>query len=226
MIAMGETQSTDFDWRIYADATAAGLTALIPIPLVDLAFESTFRRRIPGAVARARNRVVTTSDRIRLSQGEKKGLSLAGCLILPVSMGRYILKKIWRKVVYVFAVTDATKQVSEYWHRAYLTDHMVRSGHLEDGADTDWAILVYGQVLREIDPSPLMDLAREVVTASHRVFRTLIRARKSGAAATTAAFGEILKEHWEAADQSLQEAALRYNELYSAGPPTSGQRTA
>ena len=33
----------EFDWRIYADGTAAGLTVLIPIPLVDLAFDQFVR---------------------------------------------------------------------------------------------------------------------------------------------------------------------------------------
>ena len=33
-----------FDWLRYADATFAGLALLIPIPLLDVAFECFFRR--------------------------------------------------------------------------------------------------------------------------------------------------------------------------------------
>lgn len=218
---MGETSSTDFDWRVYADATAAGLTALIPIPLVDVFFEATFRRRIPGAVAQVRETWIETPDRVALGRDAGAGLSLAGCLMLPVKLFRYILIKLWRKVVYIFAITDATQQVSEYWNRAYLIDHMVRSGHLEEGADSDWAIEVFHRVIPEIDPSPLLSLAGKVVTASHQILRTLIRARKEGTAATMAALGGILGEHWDAAVQPLEEVAARYNEVYSAGPPPS-----
>ena len=46
-------RSSGFDWRIYADATCAGLSVLIPLPFVDTAFETVFRRRIPGTIARA-----------------------------------------------------------------------------------------------------------------------------------------------------------------------------
>jgi len=222
---MGKSPSADFDWRVYADATAAGLTALIPIPFMDMFLESTFRRRIPGAVAQARGTWIDTSNRVALSRDRGVGLSLAGCLMLPLKLLRYILTKLWRKVVYIFAITDATRQVSEYWNRAYLIDHMVRSGHLESDADSDWAIESFAQVVGEIDPSPLMGLAREVVTASHRVFRTLIRARDEGTAATMAALGEILGEHWDAAVQPLEETAARYDEVYSAGRGAEVQRS-
>ncbi len=217
MTGMGDATSTGFDWRVYADATAAGMTALIPIPVVDVIFESTFRRRIPVGVSQARNRFIKTSDRIELGQLESQGLSLAGCLMLPVKLVRYILTKLWRKVVYVFAVTDATQQVSEYWHRAHLIDHMVRSGYLDEGADSKWAIEVFHRVLPELDPSPLLSLAKQVVTASHRVLLTLIRARREGTAATTAALGEILKDHWSAVEQPFRDASLVYDRLYAAG---------
>ena len=214
---MPESSAAGFDWRVYADATAAGLTALIPIPLVDIFLESTFRRRIPGAVAQARDSWIVTADRVELSKAGGRGLSIEGRLVLPVKVVRYVLTKLWRKVVYIFAVTDATQQVSEYWNRAYLIDHMVRSGHLEQGADTGWAIEAFHRVLPEIDPSPLFTLAKEVVGASHQVLRTLMRARREGTTATMAALGGILGEHWDAAVTPLQEVAKRYDEIYAAG---------
>jgi len=203
-----------FDWRVFADATAAGLTALIPIPLLDVFLEGTFRRRMPGAIAQARGSWIETRDRVALSRGQGWGLSLAGCLAVPVKLIRYILTKLWRKILYVFAVTDATKQVAEYWNRAYLIDHMVRLGHLEKGADTDRAIEAFYRVVPEIDPSPLWNLAKEVVAASHRVIRTLFRARKEGTAATLGALGTILAEHWDAAVSPLEEVAQLYDKTY------------
>jgi len=49
---------TTLDWRICADATCAGLSVLIPLPLVDLVFETVIRRRIPGAISKVRDREI------------------------------------------------------------------------------------------------------------------------------------------------------------------------
>lgn len=211
------TKTTSFDWRVYSDATAAGLTALIPLPLVDLAFESTFRRRMPAAISRARGRTVDPKVRLKLGRGYGWVLSVEGCLILPVVAVRYLLRRIWRKVVYVLAIADAASQVSAYWHRAYLLDHMIRSGHLGDGADTDRALLAFRRALAEADTSPLLGLARQVVSASHRVVRVLLRARRRGATEATETLGDILSSHWGAAERSLRSVAIRYNELYEQG---------
>ena len=116
---------TAFDWRIYADATCAGLTALVPLPFVDLAFEAYFRRRMPATIAKVRHRELTDEARRRFGRGIGRLISLEGCLAIPLGVIRYIVKKIWRKVVYVFAVADATTQVSAYWQRAYLLDHII-----------------------------------------------------------------------------------------------------
>jgi hypothetical protein len=217
--------SNQFDWRIYADGTLAGLTALIPLPLVDLAFESTFRRRMPMAIARVRGREIRPLDRIRLSRGHGRFFSLEGCVAIPIAAGRYVIRRMWRKVIYVFAIADAATLISAYWHRAYLLDHMIRSGHLERDADTVWAAEVFQQVLREADTGPLVGLAREVISASHRAFGLLIRARHRGAAPTTEALGEIVRSHWSTAEQSLRRVAVRYNELYSTGSTARAGRS-
>lgn len=207
-----------FDWRIYADATSAGLTALIPIPLLDLLFEATFRRRMPRAIARVRGAQLKPRDRIRLARGDGRWLSAEGCLTVPVAAGRYLARRLWRKVVYVLAVADAASLTSAYWHRAYLMDHMIRAGHLGTGADSDWAIEVFSRTLREADTSPLVGLAREVIAGSHRIVRLLARARRRDTATETESLGEILRSHWSAARRSLETVALRYNELYVAKP--------
>jgi hypothetical protein len=210
-----EVSATGFDWRVYSDATAAGLTALIPIPLVDLAFEATFRRRMPAAIARARRRQVKPAVRWMLGGGHGRLLSFRGCLALPVYGVRYLLRRLWRKVIYVLAVADAANLVSAYWHRAYLLDHIVSSGHLDEGADVHRSVTVFYRVLREADTSPLVGLARSVVAASGRVGRLLMRARRRGATEATETLASILLSHWGAAEASLRAVAFRYDELYS-----------
>ncbi len=104
--------------------------------------------------------------------------------------------------------------LTEYWHRAFLIDHMVRAGHLEPGADTELALEVSRDVLRDIDPNPLMEMARQTVANVHHVFRLLVRARRLGATEVTRSFGELLSSHWLVARESLQDTASRYNEQY------------
>lgn len=207
-------RKSDFDWRIYADATCAGLSVLIPVPLVDVAFETIFRRRIPGTIARARQREVAPPVRRRLGRAVESSLSLRGCVTLFFSAIRYVARKIWRKVIYIFTIKDAATALSEYWHRAYLIDHMVRAGHLDPGIDSDLAVRVFTRTLREADTSPLMGLARQTVANAHHVVGILRRARKVGAAEVSRSLGEVLASHWKGAEASLVGVGEDYNRLY------------
>jgi hypothetical protein len=211
-----------FDWRVYADATCAGLTALIPLPVVDLVFEAYFRRRMPEAIARTRGRELGRLTVLRLGRRRGGSLSVRGCLAIPITVVRYILKKLWRKIVYVFAMADAAAQLSEYWHRAYLIEHMILAGHLDDGVDVERAVTVFGRVMDQADTSPLRGLARQVASGTPRIVRTLVRARRRGSVEEAESLGKILRSHWGVAEQSLQAVAISYNRLYRSwpNPPT------
>jgi hypothetical protein len=225
---MVANKEREFDWRVYADATCAGLTALIPIPLLDAVVERIFRRRMPAAIAHANRRAVQPEARARLGRSGSELLSLAGCLMLPLAAVRYLARVIWHKVIYVLAVADAARLVSAYWHRAYLMDHMIRAGHLDPGADADWAIQVFFKALDEADTSPLTGLARQVVSTSRQVLGMLLRAARRDDPELTQTLGEILSSHWAAAERSLSAVAYRYNDLYvqrpqPGGAPSSGR---
>jgi len=204
------------DWRIFSDATCAGLSVLIPLPLVDIVFETIFRRRIPATIAKVRRREIASEVRRSLGRGLDGPLSLSGCLAIGLAAVKYVLRRIWRKIIYIFAIKDATMALTEYWHRAFLIDHMVRAGHLDPGADTDLALQVSTGVLRDIDPGPLMGLARQTVANVHHVFRLLVRARRLGAAEVTRSLGEALSSNWRVAEDSMRETADLYNERYAA----------
>jgi hypothetical protein len=212
-----DIHNPQFDWRIYSDATCAGLSVLIPLPLVDIVFETVFRRRIPGAIAKIRLRPIAPDVRRRLGRGVDGPFSLSGCVAVPIAVGKYILRRLWRKIIYIFAIKDATTALAEYWHRANLTDHMVRAGHLESGADTDLALEVYAAVLRSIDPSPLMSLARQTVANARRVLRLLIRARRLGATEVTRSLGDVMSSHWKETEKSFRAVEDHYNMRYSEG---------
>jgi hypothetical protein len=207
---------TTYDWKIYADATCAGLSVLIPLPVIDIAFETIFRRRIPGSISKARGREVSPELRIELNRSVHGVLSWSGCLTMPFKVLRYVLRRLWRKIIYIFAVKDATTALTEYWHRAFLIDHMVRAGHLDRGADTDLAVRVFHHVLSEIDPSPLTGLARQTMDNARHVLRLLLRARRLGAAEVTRSLGDALLSHWRLAEDSMRETADLYNGWYVA----------
>lgn len=202
------------DWRLWADATCAGLSALVPIPFLDLAFERFFRRRIPGVVARVRG--VTLDPETARELGRSFGSLLGGgCLTFPVMVVRSILRRVWRKVIYVLAVADATELISEYWHRAYLVDHLARRGYLAPQVDRSRVLETFEQALREADTSPLKGLARQVASGAHRGLRVLLRARREGAAVATEPAAELVRARWMAgADSSLLALAARFDELY------------
>ena len=211
-----EIRNPKFEWAVYADATCAGLSVLIPLPLVDLVFETIFRRRMPGKIAKVRETEVAPATRIQLARPVNGSLSWSGCIAVPFMVGRYVLRRMWRKIIYIFAVKDATTALTEYWHRAFLIDHMVRAGHLAPGVDTGLAVRVYRQVLQEIDPSPLTGLARQTVANARHVLRLLVRARRLGAAEVTKSLGEVLSSHWRVAETSMRETATLYNRRYAA----------
>ena len=213
-VSSSETQDQVFDWRIYADATCAGLSVLIPLPLVDVVFETIFRRRIPGTISRARRKQVEPDTRRWLGRGLDSTLSFQGCFKLFFTAIRYLLRRIWRKIVYVFTIKDAATTLSEYWHRAYLIDHMVRAGHLDERVDTDLAVQVFSTTLREADLSPLMGLARQTVANAHHVLRLLVRARRLGAAEVARSLGDVLASHWKGAEASLVGVGEDYNRRY------------
>jgi len=211
-----EIRNPKFEWAIFADATCAGLSVLIPLPLVDLVFETIFRRRIPAKISKTRGSEILPGTKIQLARPLNSSPSWSGCLAVPFLVIRYVLQRLWRKIIYIFAVKDATAALTEYWHRAFLIDHMIRAGHLATNADTDLAVRVFRRVLSEIDPSPLTGLARQTVSNARHVLRLLVRAHRLGAAEVTKSIGEVFSSHWKVASASLVATSRIYNARYAA----------
>jgi hypothetical protein len=224
-VTTGEEQPM-YDWQIFADATCAGLSVLLPVPLLDLFFESMFRRRIPNTISRFRGVDVAPSVRRRLGTSLRSLVSLEGCLGAGFAVVKYVLRRIWRKIIYIFAIKDAATALTEYWHRAALIDHMVRAGHLDRSADTGLAIRVSTEVLDEIDPSPLMGLARQAVSNVQHVFRLLLAARRLGATEVTRSLGELLTGQSQAAQESLRRTASLYNRRYEQAVAAAATKSA
>ena len=162
-----------FDWRLYADATFAGLAVLIPIPIVDTLFEEFFRRRMPRVIAKVRNRPVPP-ERLK-ALGEGDGCTPAGCLLWPFKQLFNLLVKISRKILYFLTIKEATDKLSYYWHRAYLIDFVLANGYLGDDRPVVVARTALTRTLTDVETSPVIQLAQQVVGNSHHILRSLWR---------------------------------------------------
>jgi len=214
------------DWRVYADATCAGLSALIPIPFVDLIFELIFRKRMPGAIAMVRGQELDLLAKTELGRSQSDLMTAKGCVILPLKLAKMIIKRIWRKLIYIFTIADAVNQLSAYWHRAFLLDHVIRAGHTLPGVDIDRTVEVFERVLDEADTSGLVGLARQAVVGAKHVPMLLRRARRGSAERFTQEQEALLGAHWDTVETSLRKVAVAYNEAYvtmSSVPGCVGQ---
>ena len=216
---------TEFDWIIYADATFAGLSLLLPLPFVDSLIETYFRRRMPRDIARRRGRALPGQS-IRAVNRQRATL-FPGCLLWPVQAIIYLIRNIWRTVLYVLTIVDASEKLSYYWHRAFLLDYAIGRGDLDQRARAELAATALHRVLETTQTSPLLNLAQEIVAEARQRLGALARAifgwlrrRKSSEAGQAAS---TIAAHWAEFRDYLIALADRYDaalaELESA-PPT------
>ncbi len=209
---------TTFHWAIYADATAAGLSALIPVPGVDWLFEQFFRRRMPGSIAGRRRQSLAPQIIKTLNRGETNWLK--SCLLLPFQGLYWLLKKISRKILYFLTVKEAVDQVSFYWHQAFLIDYMLLEGHLESEATTAAARRAMERVLRDIHRSPLRHLAWELVENTRHLGRSFLRAlwrfRRGRDETLFEEKKSLLSRHWAEFTEYFENLATLYDQAYIA----------
>ncbi|MBE2202445.1 MAG: hypothetical protein IAE79_27785 [Anaerolinea sp.] len=167
-----------FDWLLYADATFAGLSLLIPIPLLDVAFEWFFRRRMIKTIARRNGRSLPPTVITAINRDPDAWWQ--GCLTAPFKLLLLFLKRLSRKLLYFLTVKEAADQLSRYWHRAFLLDHMLRRGDL-DGVETAVpALNAMHAVLKSHISSPLTGLAAQILAGASHILRTIIRWLRRG----------------------------------------------
>lgn len=201
----------EFDWLIYADATFAGLSVLIPIPLVDLAFEWYFRQRIGPAIARRRGRPLSSAVIKQLNKGEG---CLGGCVSWPFKLAFELLKRASRKILYFLTIKEATDQLSYYWHRAFLLDHMIRSGYLDDQTESQKAVDALNEVLDKPHISPLNQLAHRVVTGVSHIFRTLRRVRGGEEDEVVKNTRSTMAQNWSNFSTYFAQLTAEYEQTY------------
>jgi hypothetical protein len=108
---------------IATSAILAGVCALSPIPFLDDLIIGAIRRHLVGRQFRARG--------VELNWGQRRALTkthrnlLVGCLLGVLI---YPIRKIFRKVFYIFAVKEAVDVASRLLHQGLLVDHALDRG--------------------------------------------------------------------------------------------------
>ena len=208
------TLRSKFDWHIYANATFAGLSVLIPIPLLDVLFEQIFRRRMPGAIGKRNGRSLpkaTIQELNRLPPG-----CLQTCLGWPILIIFTFLKSLYRTIFYFLTLKDASDNLSLYWHRAFLLDYIIRAGYTDDAATVPIAAAALRQILDDIPISPLSQLAREIVASVRHTFTSLRRVMRRGEEDEVVTQAkERMATLWSSYDDYFAGVAAHYEDTYT-----------
>ncbi|MEM7347621.1 MAG: hypothetical protein AAF485_25580 [Chloroflexota bacterium] len=209
------TTTASFDWLIYADATFAGLSVLIPIPIVDWFFERFFRQRMPRSIAARRGRQLPSDVLDILTQGQANQGCLASCVTLPLMGIIWLFKRLSRKILYFLTVKEATDQLSYYWHQAFLLDHLLAVGHLDEAESAQIARRALDETLAAITTSPLIQVAQQLATGPRRLLRALRKARRGeDDDELIETKKSMMADVWEDFADYFEDLAQQYHQIY------------
>ncbi len=196
---------------MYADATLAGLSVLIPIPFLDTLFERFFRRRMPTAIARSRGRVLPAPIEAALRPTSRN--VVRACLTLPLTLTIGLVQRLSRKLLYFLTIKEASDALSQYWHRAFLLDYMLAAGHLDTVASAHLAAQAMEQVLATTS-SPLAQLARQVIAQTRHIWQTVRGARRGQEDDVIAQTRAQMEQRWGDFAGYFEAVAARYEHHY------------
>ena len=211
--AIGAQESTEFDWIVYSDATFAGLAILIRIPLLDVAFEQFFRRRMPRIIARQNG--LKLSPRIQMELNRGRFSCLQSCLMAPILLTLLLLKRIFKTILYFLTIKESSDLLSLYWHRAFLLDYMCKVGYLQDEETAAIAAEALREILESITTSPLTQLAKQVIALPHHILRSLRRVRQGKTDADIEKTRNLMARTWDNFSDYFIELAEQYDQTFA-----------
>jgi hypothetical protein len=204
-------QQAHFTWAVYGDATLAGLSVLIPIPLLDDAVERHFRRRMPTAIADAHQKRLAPGVTNVLNRGERGLLASAALYVLKVPLKLII--RLSRKILYVLTIHEATKMLSYYWQRAFLMSHMMDEGHLDSPESARRARQAMDRVIDDTS-SPLTSLAWHVVQNVGSVLRVARHALRGRNDEVWSESRDMVSREWNNYATFFERLCERYEQYY------------
>jgi hypothetical protein len=203
---------TEFGWPVYADATLAGLSVLIPIPLFDGFFEELFRKRVLATIMHHRQQTVQAIvyDEVnKISDG-----CLVSCLTLPFVATIELLKSVSRKLLYFLTVKRAADRLNYHWQRAFLLDYMLLVGHLESVESARMGREAIELVLRNT-ASPLLGLAKHILMSPLRVWAIVRDARRGKENSWLQHTHAQMAQVWGEFADYLKALAAQYDKVYA-----------
>ena len=111
---------------ILSHAVVIGLTALIPVPIVDDMVKSYFQRRLVRKLAASHKSQLAPED-VEMLADDTGGGGCLGCLWGALL---YPVTRLFRKILYFLELKRSIDTVSISAHRGFLVDHALRSGWL------------------------------------------------------------------------------------------------
>lgn len=143
---------------IVSHAVLTGVSALIPIPLLDDAVKTYFQRRLVRALAHSRG-VVLSPEEVKTLADDAGGGCVSGCVGTVVF---YPIKKIFRKIFFVLEWKRAVDLASLNFHRGFLLDHALGQPWLAPAGHRTVADLraAVDQVVRETPTKPVEESIR------------------------------------------------------------------
>ncbi|HNH49350.1 MAG TPA: hypothetical protein PKY30_20045 [Myxococcota bacterium] len=131
-----------------AEVMLAGLTPLIPVPLLDDYAERQVLRGIYRRLAQA-HAVALTDEALEMLV-EDRSSTLLGCLALAI---KWPLKKLFRTVLYFLTIKDVVDAVARNSHRVAIVKQAFAEGHLPERVQEVRAAM--DAVLDRTDYSPV-----------------------------------------------------------------------
>jgi hypothetical protein len=165
-------------------AVLAGLTPLIPIPILDDLAKNYFRKRLVRGLAAEAGRQLSEKDVGALAAEQERGC-LTGCLITALV---YPLKAVFRKVFYFLEWKRAADLTSRTYHFGYLAAYALRPR--ADGAsalDLRGAAAVGRAIEAVCREAPI----KPVEAAVGGTFRQSRRVLKGAAALLSSSLGRV-----------------------------------
>src|SRR2546421_7877822 len=166
-----QTSGTGRQASLVTHAVLAGLTPLIPVPVVDDLAKNYFRKRLVRRLAAANSRSLSDGELSALVKERERGC-VRGCL---VALLVYPLKAVFRKIFYFLEWKRAVDLASRTYHFGYLVNYAMQRGDggyalldVRRAADINEAIQA---VCREAPIKPVESAIGGTFRQSRRVLR-------------------------------------------------------
>lgn len=174
--------------RIVLYSLLGGSTSLIPIPFLDDWVFRVVRRQMVWDLFR-RNGLYLESRQARLLVRSPAISGSQGCLykatviliLTPARLLGYIVQKVFKKILFVLAIKEASDRASKTFHEAYLLNHAAQRKRNSPVPD-EKEILLLRQAVQEtmlgLNTSPVRNIYRSIINLNRQLIAQAARVLK------------------------------------------------